>query len=687
MWDESGSVRLQVTAHRPEGPHVPPSVLLRGVATLVALLLAGTLTSPGRAGAQEPGGGTEVGGVLASDTTWTRAGSPYRVTSAVQVPAGVTLTVEPGVRVEGRGVDDLVLMHGTVRVEGTASEPVVVDGGGQANVFSAKGARSAVLQVSHAVVQNGRALWPATGHEQNGHITFTDSIVRDLSDYSYLWYLRGQSVFARNVFTRTGGFSVGHHTDGQVSFRDNRFTTASRSGYWIRQWAAYGEPTIVTGNTFQALGSVVLELEDGHPSAELDAPGNYWSTTDPTVVDQMILDSRDSIDRAGRIPYEPLLTAPTSATPAAPVSTYVPLSPVRLLDTRADGPQAGYVGGKPAPGETVELQVTGRGAPLPEDVAAVALNVTAVSGTGHGHVTVWPCGVPRPLAANLNLAPGETAPNLVLAKVGEGGRVCLYTSGGAHLVADVNGFFPAGTDYRAVTPERLLDTRVLGPQTGYTGTRPAAGSTLELQVTGRGLTAVPAGASAAVLNVTGVAADDHGHVTVWPCGEARPSTANLNLAPGGTRPNLVVARLGAGGRVCLSGSTGLDLVADLNGWFPADTDYTGLNPVRLLDTRNQGVPLRAGETRGLFIPGWNTAAGGAPISSAVLNVTGVSATGHGHVTVWPCGTPRPLAANLNLAPGQTAPNLVWTKLGTHGEICLYSSGGTHLVVDVNGHSR
>jgi len=31
----------------------------------------------------------------------------------------------------------------------------------------------------------------------------------------------------------------------------------------------------------------------------------------------------------------------------------------------------------------------------------------------------------------------------VIAKVGTGGKVCLYAYGATHLVADVNGYFPA----------------------------------------------------------------------------------------------------------------------------------------------------------------------------------------------------------------------------------------------------
>jgi len=44
-------------------------------------------------------GGVGVAGTLASDTTWTAAGGPYNVTGTFTVPAGITLTIQPGTTV------------------------------------------------------------------------------------------------------------------------------------------------------------------------------------------------------------------------------------------------------------------------------------------------------------------------------------------------------------------------------------------------------------------------------------------------------------------------------------------------------------------------------------------------------------------------------------------------------------
>lgn len=42
---------------------------------------------------------TDVNGIISSDTTWTKADSPYSLSGSVAVDKGVTLTVEPEVTV------------------------------------------------------------------------------------------------------------------------------------------------------------------------------------------------------------------------------------------------------------------------------------------------------------------------------------------------------------------------------------------------------------------------------------------------------------------------------------------------------------------------------------------------------------------------------------------------------------
>jgi hypothetical protein len=184
-------------------------------------------------------------------------------------------------------------------------------------------------------------------------------------------------------------------------------------------------------------------------------------------------------------------------------------------------------------------------------------------------VTVFPCGQAPPNSSNLNTTAGGTVPNSVTVKVGAGGKVCLFADISTHLLVDLNGYYPAGSSFVAVSPARLLDTRAGGSTVdglfkGSGATVP--GSVLELPVAGRGT--VPGDASAVVLNVTATGASAAGYVTVFPCGQAPPNSSNLNTTAGGTVPNSVTVKVGAGGKVCLFADISTHLLVDVNGYFP-----------------------------------------------------------------------------------------------------------------------
>ncbi len=188
-----------------------------------------------------------------------------------------------------------------------------------------------------------------------------------------------------------------------------------------------------------------------------------------------------------------------------------------------------------AANSVTELQVGGRGG-VPADADAVVLNVTVTGAQGNGFITVYPCGQAVPTASNLNFVTGDTVPNAVIVKMGAGGKVCLFAAESAtHLIADVNGYFPAGSGFESLSPGRLLDSRegqlTVDGQFAGIGVR-AANSVTELQVGGRG--GVPADADAVVLNVTVTGAEGNGFITVFPCGQAVPTASNLNFVAGDT---------------------------------------------------------------------------------------------------------------------------------------------------------
>jgi hypothetical protein len=173
-----------------------------------------------------------------------------------------------------------------------------------------------------------------------------------------------------------------------------------------------------------------------------------------------------------------------------------------------------------------------------------------------------------PNASNVNYSAGQTIPNSVVSKVGVGGKVCVYSYAETDLIVDVNGAFPAVSEYASLVPGRLFDSRsadqtVDGRFSG--GGRVAAGSVTEVPVAGRG--GVAAGAGAVVLNVTAVDAGASGYLTVFPCGSVLPNASNVNYSAGQTIPNSVVSKVGVGGKVCVYSYAETDLIVDVNGAF------------------------------------------------------------------------------------------------------------------------
>ncbi|MEO7397847.1 MAG: hypothetical protein ABIW84_04715 [Ilumatobacteraceae bacterium] len=115
--------------------------------------------------------------------------------------------------------------------------------------------------------------------------------------------------------------------------------------------------------------------------------------------------------------------------------------PTRLLDTRVggatvDGAFSG--GGIRAAGSIVELQVGGRGG-VSASAAAVVLNVTVDGPVANGFLTVFPCASARPLVSNVNFAPGQTLPNLVVAELSASGTICIFNMVATHVIVDVFG--------------------------------------------------------------------------------------------------------------------------------------------------------------------------------------------------------------------------------------------------------
>jgi hypothetical protein len=107
--------------------------------------------------------------------------------------------------------------------------------------------------------------------------------------------------------------------------------------------------------------------------------------------------------------------------------------------------------------------------------------------------------------------------------------------------------------------------------------------------------------------------------------------------------------------------------------------FTPVDPVRGLDTRS-GAPVGAGRSVDVdlspIVPAGATA--------AMVTLTATGACDAGFLTGYACGTPVPLASNVNYARGRDRANAALVVLPANRHLCVFSLATADVVVDVSG---
>jgi len=225
------------------------------------------------------------------------------------------------------------------------------------------------------------------------------------------------------------------------------------------------------------------------------------------------------------------------------------MQPQRLVDTR-------LVGGPIASGQSRCFQMAGV-AGIPADAVGVALNVAAVGYTSPGWLTIYSSDQSVPATSTLNVDPHTYAiANGSIARLGPNGTLCVNfgtidsAPGSAHAILDVVGYLTSSGAAKIpllAQPQRLVDTRLSGGPI-------ASGQSRCFTVAG--LSGVPANAVGLLVNVTGVGYTVPGWLTLYPNGQNVPATSTVNEDPNMYAiANGAIARIGAGGQVCVNVGT------------------------------------------------------------------------------------------------------------------------------------
>ena len=231
--------------------------------------------------------------------------------------------------------------------------------------------------------------------------------------------------------------------------------------------------------------------------------------------------------------------ASDSSTP----TSFVPMVPCRMLDTRFD-PGAGPLGAA----DVITLE--GRGISgdclIPDDATALSLNVAAVNATSKTFLAAFPTGTAKPNSSILNVAAGATASNGVDVTLSDDGQLDLFNAAGrVDIVVDVlgahvpasSGTGPAGPAGETGPKGDTGDTGPAGPA-GETGPKGDTGPAGPVGETGPKGDTGPAGP----VGETGPKGDTG---DTGPAGS--PGPAGTPGAPGPTGPQGATGEAGVDG--------------------------------------------------------------------------------------------------------------------------------------------
>ncbi|MFM7685193.1 MAG: hypothetical protein ACKPDI_04600 [Actinomycetota bacterium] len=249
-----------------------------------------------------------------------------------------------------------------------------------------------------------------------------------------------------------------------------------------------------------------------------------------------------------------------------------------------------------------------------------------------------------------------------------------------HLGATMNSVYtgprvPLPTALGDPLPFRVMPATSLYDTTDVGAEPLAAGQERVIE-----LSSLPPGTQAVAVGVTGTNATAGGFLTLYRCGDTRPSTSNLNVQAGVIRSAQALVAVTTDLRLCAWSSVDLDIALMLQGVFaPSETGrFSPITPLRAGDTRNAGRSLK------LTVP--------VPPSDAVaVSLTVIGGDAAGTATLYPCDASIPTISHLQFRAGEVVAVAAFVPVSGLGTICVHADTGSvltadapHLIVDVTG---
>ena len=257
----------------------------------------------------------------------------------------------------------------------------------------------------------------------------------------------------------------------------------------------------------------------------------------------------------------------------------------------------------------------------------------------------------------------------------------------------------AGLRFVPLTPCRLVDTRY---NDAFSGSYLTAGSTRTYTLPSVPMSYgcnIPNYAAAYALNVAVLPrAGTLPFITLWPNGPSRPVAATLSSYDGRIKSVASIVGGDVNGAINVYANQDTELVLDIEGYFVAsgaanyssDLEFYPVTPCRVVDTRGAngtfGGPALVYHGKRDFPVQASSCSIPSNATAYSINVIALPSTGSlSFMTAWPTGQTQPTSAVVNAPTGTITANAAIIQAGNSGDISVYSTDASNLVIDINGY--